>query len=101
VPPATSSCGSEYVVQPCGERPILDYGALVSPRFTAAKFSGTLARLAAELQPKVIVAIAGNTMIGELLEQPEISGRYVETATFKEPGFQPDAVTVWARVDAP
>lgn len=83
-----------------GERPILDYGALVSPRFTAAKFAKTRPGLAVELAPDVIVAITGNLMIGEVLEQPEISERYIETATFEDAHFMPGSVTVWTQAEA-
>ena len=84
-----------------GERRILDYGALVSPRFTAAKFTGTRPRLVAELLPDYIVDIEHNTMIGEVLEQPELAGRYVEIASFTDVGFAHGAVRVLERRDPP
>lgn len=66
---------------------ILDYGALVSPRFTAAKFTGRRPQLVAELEPEYVVAIEHNTMLAAAVERLELRRRYDVVAIFRDSDF--------------
>ena len=65
----------------------MDLGALVSPQFPAAKFADRRPELVVELAPDYIVDIEHNTMIGEVVEHPEIAGRYDVVAAFNDADF--------------
>lgn len=78
---------------------ILDLGALVSPRFTAAKFTGRRAELAAEIAPDFIVDIERNTMLREVVDQPALAGRYETAATFTDEAFGHGEVRLLRRLD--
>jgi hypothetical protein len=67
-----------------GERRILDLGALVSPRFTEAKFTDSRPQLVAELQPTWIVAGRPDPLMSEVLAEEGIRGHYEEMGRFTE-----------------
>lgn len=66
------------------ERRILDLGALVSPRFTEAKFTGSRPRLVAELEPAYILAGRRDPLMRQVLEHEGVRGRYEEVARFTD-----------------
>jgi len=65
-------------------RRILDLGALVSPRFTEAKFTDSRPRLVAELQPAYILAGRRDPLMRQVLEHEGVRGRYEEVARFTD-----------------
>ncbi len=69
-----------------GERRILDLGALVSPRFTEAKFSDSRPQLVAQLQPAYILAGRRDPLMRQVLEHEGVRGRYEEVARFTDAG---------------
>lgn len=81
------------------DRRILDLGGLVSPRFTAAKFTGGRADLAAEIAPEYIVHVERNTMLREVVEHPGLKDRYRVVAAFADEGFPHGEVRLLERTD--
>lgn len=81
-----------------GQRRILDLGALVSPIFAEAKFKGTRAQLAAELEPDFIVAI-DHPLMAEVLAQPAIQTGYRKIASWDDTLPGGGGVRILERVD--
>lgn len=76
------------------DQPILDYGALVSPQFAAAKFDGTRDELALRLRPEWVVLAPGGLMAGL---RGALADDYVTVATLPVTGHPGRAVRVLRR----